>query len=313
MADQPRFGGLQYRTRTAPTDGNEESVAAAEDAPTPPADDPTPDDPPADQETRPRWGTRHRAGLRLSVGILLLIAVAVIGWKLRSPEPPPEPPTLAPLALFQQHLMQIVQGETTQLHTTQFAVDQSMLRLLPIGQLQESESASLDVVLIDQGVVDDEGMAILGQIPDLQHLRLRLSPITDAGLKPLLHQSSLWYLNLPHSELTAEGVRSLQQLPRLRQLRLGSPQLGNDVSAAIAEIRSLRGLHLIGVPITDEGLRLIAGLPHLESLYLDDSAVTDVGWEWLFRNHPELHVHVDQQHHDRDPHAHPHERNDEPR
>jgi len=240
------------------------------------------------------------------IGLLLLFAVAAIGWTLRRPQPEPVPPTLTPVALFQQQLMQIMRGESTRLHTTDFAVDQSMLQLLPIEDLRASEDASLDVVLIDQGVVDDEGMAILAQIPDLQHLRLRLSPITDAGLPPLLAQSSLWYLNLPHSELTADGVRSLAQLPRLRQLRLGSPKLGNDASAAIAEIHSLRGLHLIGVPVTDEGLKLIADLPHLESLYLDDSAVTEVGWDWLFRNHPELHVHINQKHHDRDPQAHPH-------
>jgi hypothetical protein len=68
----------------------------------------------------------------------------------------------------------------------------------------------------------------------------------------------------------------------------------------------LRAVHLIEIPITDEGLQQIADLPHLESLYLDGAAVTATGWNWLFTNHPDLHIHLDQQHHDIDPNWHPH-------
>ena len=50
----------------------------------------------------------------------------------------------------------------------------------------------------------------------------------------------------------------------------------------IAELSSLRSLHLIGIPITDEGLKILARMPRLQSLYLDDSMVTEDGWEWLF-------------------------------
>jgi hypothetical protein len=49
-------------------------------------------------------------------------------------------------------------------------------------------------------------------------------------------------------------------------------------------------------------------MPNLQSLYLDDSLVTETGWEWLFEEVPNLHVHVNQQHHDRDPQAHQHDK-----
>ena len=124
------------------------------------------------------------------------------------------------------------------------------------------------------------------------------------------------HLNLPHADCTSEGIAALAKLKRLRQLRIGSSRLGNEVSREIARIKSLRGIHLIGVGLTDDGLKVLTGiperpekelgLPNLESLYLDDSAVTSAGWEWLFKTHPQLHVHVDQQHHDRDPKAHAH-------
>ncbi|MFG0287068.1 MAG: transcriptional regulator [Rhodopirellula sp. JB044] len=166
--------------------------------------------------------------------------------------------------------------------------------------------ARLDTVLIDQGVVTDKGLDIIAQLPDLEHLRLRLSPVTDEGIVSLTASKKLWLLNLPHSRITTEGVRKLQKLPKLKQLRLGSPRLSNECCRAIAELKTLRGLHLIGVPVTDDGLKTLTTLPRLESLYLDDSAVTETGWSWLFRNHPQLHVHVNQEHHDRDPHAHVH-------
>ncbi|TWT95070.1 leucine-rich repeat domain-containing protein [Neorhodopirellula pilleata] len=164
----------------------------------------------------------------------------------------------------------------------------------------------VDTVLIDQGIVTGEGLARIAELPDLEHVRLRLSPITDENLKPLLQCRELWLINLPHSELTNEGIRSLAEIPKLKQLRLGSKNLTNDCCRAIAELTKLRGLHLIGVPVTDDGVKVLAELPHLESLYLDDSAVTDAGWEWVFRNHPELHIHINQKHHDRDPQSHQH-------
>jgi hypothetical protein len=82
--------------------------------------------------------------------------------------------------------------------------------------------------------------------------------------------------------------------------------LGNEVTREIATLPSLRVIHLIGVPVTDEGLKTLAEMPYLESLYLDDCAVTEAGWDWLFREHPHLHVHVNQAHHDRDPKRHEH-------
>ncbi|MCM2371663.1 leucine-rich repeat domain-containing protein [Aporhodopirellula aestuarii] len=166
--------------------------------------------------------------------------------------------------------------------------------------------AKLDTVLIDQGVVTDQGLAVIAQLPDLEHLRLRLSPITDEGIRSLAGCDKLWLLNLPHCRVSSAGIRSLKKLPKLKQLRLGSPNLNNECCRAIAELTTLRGLHLIGVPVTDEGIKVLTTLPRLESLYLDDSAITESGWSWLFRNHPQLHVHVNQKHHDRDPHAHVH-------
>ena len=200
---------------------------------------------------------------------------------------------------FDQLYQATLEGDDSKLHVEGFPVDNSMISR--IGELK-----SLETLIIDEGMVTDDTVDLIAQLPKLRQLRLRLSPIGDVGMQQLSNCGELWFLNLPHAECTAEGVASLKSLKKLRQIRLGSENLDNQVTNALTQIRSLRGIHLIGVPITDEGLKKIAAMPYLESLYLDDSAVTEAGWAWLFREHPHLHVHIDQYHHDRDPAAHDH-------
>jgi hypothetical protein len=200
---------------------------------------------------------------------------------------------------FDQLYQATLEGDDSKLHVEGFPVDDSMISR--IGELK-----SLETLIIDEGMVTDDTVDLIAQLPKLRQLRLRLSPIGDVGMQQLSNCGELWFLNLPHAECTAEGVASLKSLKKLRQIRLGSENLDNQVTNALTQIRSLRGIHLIGVPITDEGLKKIAAMPYLESLYLDDSAVTEAGWAWLFREHPHLHVHIDQYHHDRDPAAHDH-------
>ena len=161
-------------------------------------------------------------------------------------------------------------------------------------------------LIFDRGVITDSGIESIAQLPALRHLRLRKSPVTDQGLQQLAGCESLRILNLPQSNATAKGVALLAALPKLRNLRLGGEQLDSSTAASSAKLSGLRSLHLIGVPIDDEGLRLVAALPKLQSLYLDDCAVTSAGWDWLFEQHPRLHVHVDQEHLDRDPKSHDH-------
>jgi hypothetical protein len=92
----------------------------------------------------------------------------------------------------------------------------------------------------------------------------------------------------------------------LEQLRFGSPRVSDNGMQHLARLEQLRFLHLIGVPITDQGLDQLHGLKRLESLYLDDTRVTDAGVIRLLAALPAVHLHLDQQHHDRDPQKHDH-------
>jgi len=157
-------------------------------------------------------------------------------------------------------------------------------------------------IVLERGMADDRRVAVVAALPHLERLVLRESPLTDEGFRTLAACASLRDLNVPQAACTPAGIRALAALPRLRSLRLGGPHLeGAEVCAAVVAIEPLVSLHLIDVPIGDDGLRVLAGRPDLGNLYLDGAGVSDEGWAGYFRACPDVHVHVDQAHHDRDP------------
>ncbi|MFM7521035.1 MAG: hypothetical protein ACKO9B_11265 [Planctomycetota bacterium] len=160
-------------------------------------------------------------------------------------------------------------------------------------------------LVVERGRADDAAAAILATLPDLERLVLRESPVGDEGLARLAALPRLRDLNLPQSAATARGVELLAAGPAgqsLRMLRLGGADLaGADVARAVARLVGLRSLHLIDVPIGDEGLASLAEMPGLWSLYLDGAGVSEGAWGRYFERRPDVHVHVDQVHHDRDP------------
>ena len=162
--------------------------------------------------------------------------------------------------------------------------------------------AGLRELVLRRGVTDDEKAEILATLSDIERLVLRESPLSDAGFREIARCRQLSHLNVPQAACTAEGVIALRTVPALRSLRLGGPNLtGPEVGEAVVEIASLESLHLIDVAIGDAGLDAIAGQPGLRTLYLDGAGVSDEAWSRYFQGHPDVHVHVDQAHHDRDP------------
>ena len=190
-----------------------------------------------------------------------------------------------------------IPGEIRGLLLADFPVDDAMLTQL-------AGNDSIRTLCIDAGQVTDDGLDKLIELPNLLHLRLRLSAISDDGLKTIGAMEQLQILNLPQADCTDAGIGHLIALKNLNQLRIGSTRLTNGACEQFARLGSLTSLHTIGIPIQDDGLKRIAAMKNLQSLYIDDSQVTREGWDWLLENRPDLHLHVNQQHLDRDPHRH---------
>lgn len=201
----------------------------------------------------------------------------------------------APLAdeLWLETVRNNTQGQKETLHVSNSSVSRSQIEGLP-------QSPWLRALMLDGGTVDDNGLAAIAKAcPRLEHLRLRLSPVTEKGAQHLAKLTELRILNLPQSRLSDQAIAQLKPLKRLEQVRLGGSQLTDQAIVDLIEMPNLRWLHLIGPMLTDHALELLAKAPRLNSLYLDDCPLSEEAFDRLRRAKPLLHIHLDQDHVDR--------------
>jgi len=216
-------------------------------------------------------------------------------------------PAVAPIATepkepshavrFEQIFEQLSKSEETIARLDAFVITDAMLRKLTTIDRLTTIQVNTDSIILPT-------IEKLSQMPKLEQLHIRGASLDDAMFMELTKSLSIWLLNFPSANVSPEAIEGLGKMPALRQLRLGIKGGDNQHGRAISTLSRLRSVHLIGIAITDEGLRPLTEMPQLESLYLDDTAVTDTGWEWLVQENTHLHVHVNQKHHDRDPQKH---------
>jgi len=125
--------------------------------------------------------------------------------------------------------------------------------------------------------ITDVGLAHLGQLGQLQHLRLRNSKISDAGLGHLRGLANLESLDLSETQVTDAGLAHLKPLTRLRQLFLARTQVTDAGLAHLRDRPGLDHLELNETRITDDGVDHLLAMPDLSGLYLNHTRVTDVG------------------------------------
>jgi hypothetical protein len=189
--------------------------------------------------------------------------------------------------------------------------DQIQIEKTPLGDDDLKALAGLEnlhILLLDSpdSQFSAEGLKQLAGLLAIEHLRIRGRGVDDPALTQFSELKSLRILNVPHGTFTDAGLDSLKGLPDLVHLRFGSPHVTDAGMKTIGELTALKRLHLIDVPITDAGLRDLAQMRQLESLYVDGGRFSDGAIEELFRLRPDLHVHLNQQHHDRDPQKYEH-------
>lgn len=244
--------------------------------------------------------------LSASTAIYLSALVVMAVWLGCDNSGRPTPPVQTkpakvkePELSLDQQWKQVAAKLVDNIYLTEQAISDADLNVLEPGDV-------LQTFVADEGVVTDEGCRQLAGQLALQHLRLRKSPIGDVGLKELLACQKLEILNLPQSQITDDGLAMLKQFPKLKLLRLSSPHVTPQGLKHLKEIPSLTQIHLIDIAVTNEGLDELSAIEKLQSLYIDGATFSDEAIARLFEKHPKLHVHFDQQHHDRDPNKHEH-------
>lgn len=207
-----------------------------------------------------------------------------------------EPPAPAAETGLDAHIARVRSRATDEIRIERTAVNsEQFARLRGLVELK--------TLILDAGQIGDAEVEVLATLTGLTHVRLRDSPLSEAGLKAWSGSAmdQLVILNLPQATVTASSLNALGRWPRVRQLRIGGRQIDDAAVDALAGWPALTSLHLIGPTITDRSLVTIASMEQLASFYLDDCPLSDAAWEQLFQSRPLLHVHIDQFHHDRDP------------
>ncbi len=224
---------------------------------------------------------------------LTLVAATLPGC--HSQQPPPSEPTL-------RELVELVRrGEATEIVVAGEPIGDEELALL-------DDLPALKHLAVENFHGTTAGLETMARLPNLERLQLWGGDLGDEAMTVIAGCAKLKNLNLPDARFGDEGLAALKTLPQIDLLRFHAPNVTDDGLMHIAEMKSLRFLHLIGVPITDQGLAHLESMTQLESLYIDDAQVTDDGLERLLHALPGLHLHINQQHSDRDPNkgTHPH-------
>lgn len=111
------------------------------------------------------------------------------------------------------------------------------------------------LISIESAEITQQTLQSFSRFPDLNHVLLRGSDLTDEDLSALASLPNLQSLDLSNTQVTGTGLRSLSSLPQLKHLNLD------------------------GAPITEEGLAAVATLKQLESISLSNVglAESDIG------------------------------------
>lgn len=227
---------------------------------------------------------------------LLILIVLLTGLAMLAPQEVPRGPQEA---TWEEQVAAVRQGEANSIHLTSESItDQQLQDLRGLMNVRELK--------LEGGNVTAAGLAVLADLPQLEVLWLRGSRVDNLAAEQIANNRNLRRLNLPAAEFDDAGLAHLVNLPQLEQLRFSSRRVTAHGLASLGRAMSLRWLQLIDVPLDRAALREIAKLDKLESLYLDDVAVDESALEAFFAARPDVHMHVDQQHHDRDPRWHTH-------
>ena len=129
---------------------------------------------------------------------------------------------------------------------------------------------------LNKEVAWKDGLARLSKLPNLRALSVDVSAsVTDKELAYLTVIPRLEELHIRISGITDEGMRLLGRCTRLRTLEVSGKTITDDGLAHWEELRHLRELHLNRTRITGAGLVHLQRMTELEVLDLSDSAITD--------------------------------------
>jgi hypothetical protein len=134
--------------------------------------------------------------------------------------------------------------------------------------------------------LNDQRLALLSGLVELEYLQTNLAQVTDDGLKPMTQLKGLRNVKFfhPGKAFSGAGLVHLADLPHLERLTVaGSFAFNDDGMAAVARLTRLQEFRMWHAGPADETLAILAELKALESLQLDEARLSLAALQQLKR------------------------------
>jgi len=130
--------------------------------------------------------------------------------------------------------------------------------------------------------VSDGDLRRLNDLPNLSHLDLSLTHITDQGMQEIKGLRGITDFNLYYAEyVTDEGVAAIKDWKKLQRLNLHGTKSGDGALEHIAGITALESLNVGSTLMTDVGLERLTSLTNLRELTMGGTELGDAGLQAL--------------------------------
>ena len=131
------------------------------------------------------------------------------------------------------------------------------------------------------GTLRDPTLAALGELEQLEHLRIECPELGDQAAPALAKLTRLQTLDLSGTQVSDAGLHALSGMTGLEQLWLGHTRVTNDGLTHLTGLQRLELLHLDHTDLVDQGAQHLGRLQNLKVLRLDSTLITDAAIEHL--------------------------------
>jgi internalin A len=150
------------------------------------------------------------------------------------------------------------------------------------GAVTRDQTGQIVAVDLRATWITDSDIVALARLPNLAHLDLSLTRISDHGLQQLKDAPAITDLNLYSDELiTDAGLAALKGWKHLKRLSVRGTKITDTTLQHLSGVATLESLDAGYAQITDVGLELLTPLTNLRELAIGGNKLTDTGLQSL--------------------------------
>jgi hypothetical protein len=130
--------------------------------------------------------------------------------------------------------------------------------------------------LLNEGLITDEGLAVIAELNKIVDLTIGGSLISDRGIDKLADILTLEKLTLNRTKLTGEAFKRFGKLHKLKHIKF-EQTIPDDGLSGLKTLNGLKELDLSETNVTDGDLKTLMALERLERLNLTKTRISDAG------------------------------------